>query len=143
MNFTPEECLRMAAMLRMGTERRVYPEFSSQQFRALFPTATAPSYWIFIHTEGIGDAVLCARLLKMMKDGNFDANEVDAPARANICVRLLEEGLRTEGIARLSAALAAEDAAKGAGKGMASSTAAGKAEGKGRGKGKRSGRPHA
>jgi len=143
MNSTVEDCLLMATMLRMGTEERLYPEFSSHRFRALFPTATPPTYWIFIHTEGIGDAVLCARLLKMTKDAHFDANAVDAPKRANICVRLLEESLRREGVARLSAALHAEDATKGAGKGSPSSTAAAKAEGKGPGKGKRSRRPHA
>ena len=143
MNFTPEECLRIAEMLQMGTERRVYPEFSSPQFRAMFPTATAPTWWIFLHTDGVGDADLCGRLGKLMKDYGFDPNQDDAPATANLCVQLLERALRREGIARLSAALHAEDAAKGAGKGSPSSRAAAKAEGKGPGKGKRSRRPHA
>jgi hypothetical protein len=143
MNSTVEDCLLMATMLRMGTEERLYPEFRSHKFRALFPTATPPTYWIFIHTEGIGDQELCARLLKMTKEGHFDANAEDARKRAIICMGLLEDSLRNETVARLAAALAAEDAAKGAGKGMASSTAGGKAEGKGRGKRNRSGRPRA
>ena len=103
----------------------------------MFPTATTPTCWIFLHTDGVGDADLCGRLWNM-KDGRFDPKAADAPAKANICVQLLEEALRREGIARLSAALHAEDAAKGAGKGKASSDAAAKAEGKGPGKGKRS-----
>ena len=143
MNFTPEECLRIARMLQMGTERRVYPEFSTPRFRAMFPTATAPTWWIFLHGDGVADADLCGRLGNIMKKGRFDPDADDAPARASICVNLVEEALRREGIARLSAALHAEDDAKGAGKGSASSRAAAKAEGKGPGKGKRSRRPHA
>ena len=143
MNFTPEECLRIARMLEMATSTRVYPEFNHPPFRALFPTATAATWWIFIHGDGITDEVLCGRLGNMMKKGRFDPDAADAPARASICVNLVEEALRREGIARLSAALHAEDDAKGAGKGSASSRAAAKAEGKGPGKGKRSRRPHA
>ena len=142
-NFTPQESVRIARMVEMGTSERIYPEFAHGPFRALFPTATAATWWLFLNGDGVSDADLCERLGNMMTRGRFDPDADDAPARARTCVFLVEEVLRREGIARLSAALHAEDDAKGAGKGSPSSRAAAKAEGKGPGNGKRSRRPHA
>ena len=136
-NLTPEECLRIARMLEMATSTRVYPEFNHPPFRALFPTATAATWWIFLNGDGVSDADLCERLGNMMTRGRFDPDADDAPARARTCVFLVEEVLRREGIARLSAALQAEDDAKGKGKRKGEGTQRPReAEGKGPRKGK-------
>ena len=136
-NFTPQESVCIARMVEMGTNEHTYPEFAHGPFRALFPTATAATWWLFLNGDGVSDADLCERLGNMMTRGSFDPDADDAPERARSCVFLVEEVLRREGIARLSAALQAEDDAKGKGKRKGEGTQRPReAEGKGPRKGK-------
>ena len=143
-NFTQQESVRIARMVEMGTSERIYPEFAHGPFRALFPTATAATWWLFLNGDGVSDAELCERLGNMMRRGRFDPDTPDAPRRARACVFWVEEVLRREGLERLSEALRAEDDAKGKGPGKGeASRRRREAEGKGRHKGKGTRGPHA
>ena len=143
-NFTPQECGRIARMVEMATSERVYPEFGHGPFRALFPTATAATWWLFLNGDGVSDADLCELLGTMMRRGNFDPDAHDAPRRARACVFAVEEYLRRDGLQRLIDALRAEDDAKGKGPGKGeASRRRREAEGKGRHKGKGTRGPHA
>ena len=136
-NFTPQECGRIARMVEIATSERVYPEFGHGPFRALFPTATAATWWLFVNGDGVSDEDLCELLGNIMRGGNFDPDADDAPRRAMACVFAVETYLRNEGIARLHAALQAEDDAKGKGKRKGEGTQRPReAEGKGPRKGK-------
>ena len=143
-NFTPQECGRIARMVEMATSERVYPEFGHGPFRALFPTATAATWWLFLNGDGVSDAELCERLGVVMRRYNFDPDGPNAIRRARACVFWVEEVLRREGLERLSEALRAEDDAKGKGPGKGEAPRRRReADGKGRHKGKGTRGPHA
>ena len=143
-NFTPQESVRIARMVEMGTSERIYPEFAHGPFRALFPTATAATWWLFLNGDGVSDAELCERLGVLMRRYKFDPDAPDAIRRARACVFWVEEVLRREGLERLSEALRAEDDAKGKGPGKGEAPRRRQeADGKGRHKGKGTRGPHA
>ena len=88
------DALRIATIVRLGSEEWPFPEFERTEFIAKFPGVTKASWWVFLFSDDIGDEELYKHLCAYMLGTMFDPVRHDASAAAH---RILKAVARTVG----------------------------------------------